>query len=488
MTPRAVVTFVTAVSAIVALFMFLPTGVGLLYGETTAPKHFAITGFAVLGISGIILLLKRLVPAVRNSDMLSARGAFLAVSLAWILASLFGAIPFYTLGVVPNFADAYFETMSGFTTTGASIFSDVEILPKTILFWRSLTHWLGGMGIVVLAVAVLPMLGIGGLQLIEAEAPGPSVDKITPRIKETAKILWYIYLGVTVLETVLLMLGGMNLFDSLTHSFGTVATGGFSTKNLSVGYYHSAYIEWVITIFMLISGANFVLHYHLLRGRFADVFRNSEFKAYFLIVFITVAAIAVELILRGVHNGSADSIRHAFFQVASIITTTGFATDDFAKWPHFSQAVLFFVMFIGGCSGSTGGGIKVIRFVTLFKLAMNEMKFLVHPRGVFSLMLDGKRIGKNIVYSITGFFFFYIAFILVTTLVVASANYDVTTSITTALATTGNIGPGLSLVGPMANYQHYPNYVVWWLSFAMLVGRLEIYTVLILFSRIFWRR
>ncbi len=482
------ITILAALLAIVVSFMLLPVTVAIWYGEYREALLFAgVMVGAMLVCVGAYLYARRSIASVRRRD-LTPRDGFLAVSLSWALAALVGALPFWLGGAIPSFADAYFETMSGFTTTGASILKDVESLPRAILFWRSLTHWLGGMGIVMLTVAIIPLLGIGGMQLLEAEVPGPSVDKLTPRIKETAKTLWFIYLGFTALETILLMLGGMTLFDGLCHTFGTLGTGGFSVKNASIGFYNSVFIDGVVTLFMLVGGMNFALFYLMFRGRFRDVARNTEFKAYLAIVLFATLLIASELTLRGVHPSMGESAQYALFQVASIITTTGYASEDFARWPHFSQIVLFFLMFVGGCSGSTGGGIKVIRLVTLYKLAFNEMRYLINPRGVFTLTVDGRPVKKDTLYLMTGFFFIYIFFVLLTMLVVSTANVDLVTALTTSLATIGNIGPGLSLVGPMSNYAHYPDYIKWWLSFAMMVGRLEVYTVFVLFSAFFWRR
>jgi len=358
-------------------------------------------------------------------------------------------------------------------------------MPRSILFWRSLSHWLGGMGIVVLSVAILPILGIGGLQLIKAEAPGPTVDKLTPRIAGTAKILWFIYIGFTVTETVLLLFGGMDLFDALTHTFSTLATGGFSTKNASVGHYNSAYIDGVITLFMIFAGINFTLHFRVLTGRLHYLKHNTEFKIYLLIFVVSTLLIAFNL--RSFYGSAGDCFRFASFQAASILTTTGFATTDFEQWPFLSQMILFFLMFIGGCSGSTGGGIKVIRIVTLLKQGFNEMKFLLHPRGVFTLRISGNVVRKNIVYAISGFFFLYVFILLIISLTVATSGQDLITSFSTALATLGNIGPGFGKIGPAENYAFYPGYVKWTLSFAMLVGRLELYTVLVLFTPRFWK-
>lgn len=468
---------------IVSLFMIVPAGVALYYGETRSLYVFMIT----MSISITISLIGYFIFKDLKVKSLSNKDGFMLVSLSWIAASLIGALPFYFTDVTPSFADAFFETISGFSTTGASILTNIEAVPKSILFWRSLTHWLGGMGIVVLTVAILPLLGIGGLQLIKAEAPGPSVDKITPRIAETAKYLWYIYIGFTIVETILLLFGGMDLFDAVTHSFGTVATGGYSTKNASVTAFNSAYIDAVITIFMVLAGVNFTLHYRLMTGNGIQLFKNTELKAYLLIFFGATIIITGDLAYNS-YDTIAESLRFASFQAASILTTTGFASADYENWPYLSQSILFALMFVGGCSGSTGGGIKVIRIVTLLKQGLNEMKYLTHPRGIFTMKISGVPVKKDIVYAISGFFFLYVTLVLVVTFVVSTANQDILTSFTTALATVGNIGPGFGNIGPTDNYAFYPDYIKWVLSFAMLAGRLEIYTFLVIFTPHFWKK
>jgi trk system potassium uptake protein TrkH len=328
---------------------------------------------------------------------LTNREGFLFVTFSWLLASAMGALPFTLSGFVPSYVDAFYEAVSGFTTTGASILKDVEVLPRSLLLWRATTHWLGGMGIVVLTVAIFPLLGFGGLRLMEAEAPGPSVDKITPRISGTAKIFWFIYLGLTVMEIILLMFGGMSLFDATCHTFATMATGGFGIKNLNVGYYNSAYIDVVITVFMLLAGVNFTLYYRLLRGKGRLVLKDPELKTYLAIFGVSTLIIAIDLRAHGLFGNFANALRYAGFQSSSILTTTGFATDNFVLWPAASQAVLFFLMFIGGCAGSTAGGVKVIRIVTLFKMAITEMRYLMNPKGVYTIFVNGKPVRKNVV-------------------------------------------------------------------------------------------
>ncbi len=482
MNPLILAKIISILLIIISGFMVIPAGIALYCNEYRSFFAFAETiAVTALFSAAVFLMLRK-----NRTDAISTRDGFLMVTLSWVLASVIGAMPFYLSGSIPSFTDAFFETMSGFSTTGASILADIESLPRSMLFWRSMTHWLGGMGIVVLAVAVLPLLGIGGLQLIQAEAPGPTVDRLTPRIAGTAKLLWFIYVGFTAAETLLLLLGGMDLFDALTHTFGTLGTGGFSTKNASVGHYKSAYIEGVITLFMLLAGINFTLHYRLLTGRLKPIFRDSELKAYLLI--FSSATVVVAFSLYGIsHQTVGECLRYASFQTASILTSTGFASEDFEKWPLLGQIILFILMFVGGCSGSTSGGIKVMRIVVLFKQAVNEMKRLIHPRGVFTLKMSGSMVKKDIVYGVSGFFFLYITVLLTVTAIVASAGHDITTSFTAVLTTLGGIGPGFGKVGPADNYSFFEDYVKWALSFAMLAGRLELYTVLVIFLPRFWR-
>jgi trk system potassium uptake protein TrkH len=484
MNPKNVLKPISGLLLILAGNLSVPALIALKESEKESLVGFIITIILLIIIAAISLLVLK----GYHPKQLSTKDGFLFVSLSWLLSALFGCIPFIVSGTIPHFADAFFETMSGFTTTGASILTEIETLPRSILFWRSQTHWLGGMGIVVLAVAILPMLGIGGLQLIKAEAPGPTTDKLTPRVTETAKILWAIYVGMTIAQTLLLMLGGLSLFDSLTHTFGTLATGGFSTYNSSVGHFSSPYVHWIITIFMVLAGINFSLHFQMITGNFKTVFKDIEFLAY-LSIFVSFSLV-ISFYLFFNHNETDfwTSLRLSAFQVASILTTTGFATSDFEMWPAMAQVMLFTLMFVGGCSGSTGGGIKVVRLVALFKTALNEMKILIHPRGIFRVRMNGVLIKKEILYSISGFFFIYILSLMITTLITATSGVDSITAFTTSLATVGNIGPGFGLIGPTDNYAFFPAYVKLFLTFAMLVGRLEMYTVLVILTPLFWKR
>ncbi len=479
---RSVTRMLSIILAIIALFMLLPVAVSVYYHEYGIIRSFIIPIIMIVVLTMAVLHLTR----HNKRDFLSIRDGFLLVSSSWISASFFGAIPFYISGHIPSFIDAYFETMSGFTTTGATILTDIEALPMGLLFWRSLTHWLGGMGIVVLTVAVFPLIGIGGLKLIKAEAPGPSLDKISPRITQTAKFLWIIYLGLTAAEIILLMLAGMNLFDAVTHTFGTLATGGFSPKNQSIGFYASPYIHWIITIFMLAAGVNFSLYFRVFSGNIRAFFKNIEFRIYISIFIAAAVLISLNLFYVS-ENGLSDSIRHASFQSASILTTTGYSTQDFEAWPFFSKIILFTLMWVGGCSGSTGGGIKVIRIIVMFKNSIKEMKYLLHPRSVSWVRIGDNIVKKDILYSISAFIFLYVLLIIAATAVVASGGNDITTSISSALVTLGNIGPGFGKIGASMNYGFLQGYIKIFLSFIMMAGRLELFTVLVIFTPQFWK-
>lgn len=461
--------------------MLTPIIWAIVDGEVGTVRAFLIPIVVVVPLSAAFLRFS-------GSDFedVTTRDGFLMVSAGWVSVSLLGAVPFVLSGTIPSYVDALFETMSGFTTTGASILTEIEALPRSMLFWRSLTHWLGGMGIIVLTVAIFPLLGIGGLQLIKAEAPGPRVDKLTPKVTETAKILWLTYVLLSLAETVLLLFGGMSLFDALTHTFGTMATGGFSPRNASVGAYDSAYIDVVITVFMVLAGVNFVLYHRVITRRVHSIVQDGELRAY-LGIFV-VASLIAGIALAETYGGILPGLRYGSFQVASILTTTGYATADFAAWPAFAQIILFILMFVGGSSGSTGGGMKVVRVVTMIKQGWNEMRYLVYPRGVFAIRLSGERLRKDIVYAISGFVMLYMVVLLITTAVVAAAGTDILTSVSTALVTLGNIGPGFGGVGPTRNYAFFPDWLKVYLTSVMMLGRLEIYTVLVIFTGRFWRR
>jgi trk system potassium uptake protein TrkH len=411
------------------------------------------------------------------------------VTFGWILAAGFGALPFYLYGTFPTYTDAYFEAMSGFTTTGASVLADIEKQPAGILFWRSLTHWIGGMGIVVLSLAILPALGAGGMQLYKAEVPGPTSDKLVPRLRETSRRLYIVYSVISAAEVALLLAGGMPLFDSLTHMFGTMGTGGFSPKNASVGYYQSAYVDLVIAAFMFIAGANFLLHYNALARRdFKGYVRDEEFRFYSgVVAFFTLTA-AANLVLRNVYPGFLEALHHALFSVVSIITTTGYATEDFEKWPTYAHYALLLLMFIGGCAGSTGGAIKCVRVWMLLKVAYNQVFRIVHPKAIRTIRYNGRIVPPEVLSSIQSMFVLYMAVFVLASLALAWLGEDAVTAISAVAATLGNIGPGLGTVGPAENYSQFSIASKWVCTFCMLVGRLEVYSVVVLFFPEFWRR
>jgi trk system potassium uptake protein TrkH len=408
---------------------------------------------------------------------LSSGSAFPLVLCAWVVTCLVGALPYYCSGAIPRFCDAVFESVSGFTTTGATIIADLDSLPPLLHLWRALTHWLGGMGIIVLTVALVPFLGAGAFQLLKAETSGPDKGKWTPKITQTAKILWLIYLVLTVLQTLLLMAGGMSVFDALIHAFSTIATGGFSNRNESIAYYHSPYIEWVCIVFMLIAGFNFTLIYRFLQGKFREVTASSEARAYAGLVLVSAFTITVSLLLSGNNIPAAQALRQAFFHTASILTTTGFMVAGHNFWPPLAQCVLFLLMFVGGCSGSTAGGVKVIRHVVLYKQMRNEMKRLIYPQGVFSIQLDQHPGRKEVVHSVISFVFLYLLLLLAAALLVSSSGVSVFNSLNAALITLGAIGLGLGDAISGHIFQTAPDYVKWGLSFIMLTGRLELFTI-----------
>jgi trk system potassium uptake protein TrkH len=472
---------ITIILSIISITMVIPVGVALYYGE-----FHVISGFAIPGIICIFFAILFFFITRKKNFHLSSRAGFGAVALSWIFASLLGAMPFFITGYSPSFADAFFESASGFTTTGATIFSDVESLPRSINLWRSQMHWLGGMGIVALTVALLPLLGVGGFQLIKAETTGPEKGKITPKITVTAKILWFIYLGFTILQTVLLLFAGMDFVDALSHSFATLGTGGFSTRNASISSYNSALIDWICTIFMFLGGVNFSLYYHLIVRHGSEIKDNTELKAYIIIFLIASLGITVCVIPQ--YGSFVNALRHGAFQVASIMTTTGFYTADYTQWPQFAQIIIFALMLIGGCSGSTAGGVKVIRWVILGKQMGNEMRRMIHPHGIFSIQIN-KRVGrKDIVYNVAAFMFLYSVLVLITTLVASLNNIDLLSSLTASLTLVGNIGPGFGAVGPVQNFGFFNDVSKYWFSFVMIAGRLELYTMLIFFMPSFWKK
>jgi trk system potassium uptake protein TrkH len=466
---------------IIALTMLAPLGLALAGGETDLILPF---GLPVLGTA--LLVIPAALSGGKRPIRFSPRDGFRLVFLAWVFSCLLGAVPFYLSGA--PLTDAVFESVSGFTTTGATIFTDVESLPRPLLLWRAMTHWLGGMGIVVLTVALLPLLGAGVLNanpLFQAETTGPEKDKITPRITGTAKTLWAFYVILTILQTLLLVAGGMSWLDAFIHATSTMSTGGFSSRNAGIAAYNAPWIDWVCIVFMLLAGLNFSLYFQLLRGKFREILSNSEARAYGGIILVSVIIITWSLLPESPSPGTA--IRQAFFQSASILTTTGFSAADHQSWPPLAKGTLFFLMFIGGCSGSTSGGVKVIRYVVLAKQMGNEMKKIIYPRGVFNIQMNGRPGRKEVVYGVAGFVFLYFVVIFAAALLVSSAGVDVLASLDTALLALGNIGLGLGPPSPFAEISALPAYVKWGLSFVMILGRLELWAAIVFFSRDYWR-
>ena len=455
--------------------------------------ELTLSAFLVLSMGSIMMLFGR-----QHNKQIQKREGYLIVSLGWILMSLTGTLPYLLTDAIPDFTASFFETMSGYTTTGASILNDIEMIPKGVLFWRSTTHWIGGMGIIVLAIAIFPFLGIGGTQLFTAEAPGPGGDKLHPRITDTAKRLWLIYVVYTFLETFLLYVAGMSFFDAINHAMSTVSTGGFSTKNESIAFWNDQpLIQYIIIFFMFLAGMNFVLSYFAFTNKFKKIIRDEEFKIYsiFIIIFsILVAAIILyERGLFGAHGISTFShvesiVRTALFQVVSIITTTGFVSNDFTLWTPFLTIVFFGLMFLGGSSGSTAGGVKVVRHMLMIKSGFLEFKRALHPNAIIQARYNKKIVSDTISYNILGFFILYMISCIIGALGFGALSLDFESSIGLAASSLGNVGPALGAFGPSQNYSALPPVGQLWSSFLMLLGRLELFTVLILFTPFFWKK
>ena len=473
-------TLIFMILSIVAGSFLIPVTAAAYLREFTVIPAFLIPMVMLWAITFVLFIKTK-----RQPIRLTIREGILLVCCAWVGAGLLGAVPFMLSGLVPCFSDALFESVSGFTTTGASVLKNIEAYPMALRVWRTQMHWLGGMGIVALTVALFPLLGVGGFQLIKSETSGPDKGKVTAKITHTAKALWFIYLGMTILQTILLRIAGMPFLEALCHSFSTLGTGGFSTQNTSIGYYQSSAIEIICTVFMLLAGVNFSLYFHLFTGKPEEFFRNSELRAYIRIIFC--AGIGVAVVLIPIY-GLTAAFRHSFFHVASIITTTGFSTVNYCMWPPFAQALLFLLMFTGGCSGSTAGGIKIVRWVILRKQALNEMQRLLHPHGVFSIQLNRRPGRKDVVYSVAGFIFVYCICVTVTFLAATLGGADIFTGITAALTLVGNIGASFGMAGSGGDFSFFPQWTKVLFSFSMLAGRLELYTIVILCIPAFWRR
>ena len=462
------------------LIQVFPLIVSFIYADGSSSGILMSIGISLF--SGLLIIM-----STKKKSELSLRDGFLVVGLGWLSMALFGALPFFLSGSIGTFTDAFFESMSGFTTTGATILTDIEIMPKGLLFWRSFSHWIGGMGIIVLSLAILPILGIGGMELFKAEAPGPTADKLTPRIKNTAKILWLVYVGITFAEVVFLLFGGMDLFDATCHSFATMATGGFSTRNASIKAFDSTYIDSIITLFMFLAGVNFALHFRFLTGKFNSYFKDFEFRTYLYIALGSTFILTFSNYIAGVFGSVFESFRYGVFQAVAIGTTTGFGTADYETWTSLSQIVILLLMFIGGSAGSTGGGMKVVRLIVVIKHGIIELKKMLHPQAVIPLKLGKRVVPKEVVFSIIGFFLLYVGLFVIISIFMTVIGLDLLTAIGASASCIGNIGPGLGNVGPTDNYAFIPGIGKWVLSLTMMIGRLEIYTILVILTGGFWR-
>ncbi|MFC2126010.1 TrkH family potassium uptake protein [Bacteroidota bacterium] len=479
---RAVLAIQGILAMLLGGFMFLCLPVSYIYQDGTSTTFILSGTFAIVAGFSLWFYFSR-----KEDPELKKKDGYLVVTFGWLSMAIFGAVPYIISGTIPIYADAFFETMSGFTTTGASILTDIEALPYGILMWRSLTQWIGGMGIIVLAVAILPLLGIGGMQLFVAEAPGVSPDKLKPRIRETAIRLWLIYLILTISEFILLVFGGMGVFDAINHSLTTMATGGFSTKNASIAHFSSPFIQYVITIFMFLAGTNFTLTYFGMHGQIKKIFKNDEFR-YYLVLVVFVAVLVSVLIYNHTDQTFELSFRQAFFSVISIISTTGYVVSDYTAWAPLLTTVFFMLMFVGASAGSTAGGVKIVRHVILVKNSILEFKRLIHRSAVLPVRFNNKAVTKDITFNIMAFMIIYIMVFALGSIIMSYLGADFITAMGAVATSVGNIGPGFGKVGPVSNFSEISIPGKWFLSFLMLLGRLELFTVLILFTPYFWRK
>jgi len=468
------------VIGIEALCMVPSLIVSLIYAQ----QDFRAFIYSILITTVVAILMYRI--KVKTSNFY-ARDGFAVVALAWILLSLFGSLPFLISGSIPSPVNAFFESVSGFSTTGSTILEDIEILPRGILFWRSFTHWIGGMGVLVLTLAVLPSVGAGSFHIMKAEATGPSTEKLVPKLGQTAKILYAIYTVMTTIQVILLLLAKMPLYDALIHAFGSAGTGGFSIKNLSVGAYGNIAAEIIITVFCFLFGINFSLYFQLLKGNLRNFFRDEEFRFYTGTVIIATIVIAIQLIANGIYT-IGESFRHSSFQVVTIITTTGYSTTDFNLWPSSSKLILIILMFFGASAGSTGGGMKCIRIVMLLKVARREVAKIIHPRAIHTVKSGGRVVDEQTLSETSAYFFIYFLIFTVSILFISLDGKDLATTVTSVIAAISNIGPGLEAVGPMGNFSDFSGLSKLVLSFCMIAGRLELIPMLILFSPQSWRK
>lgn len=479
MNKRMIIFILGKMLGVEGALLLIPALVSFLYGERSGVSFLIVS--VILGL--IFLVFGRKKPAATR---IYGKEGFVIVGLAWILWSLFGALPFFISGSIPHYVDAFFETVSGFTTTGSTILEDIEALPMGMNFWRCLTHWIGGMGVLVFVLMITSLDDEYSMPLMRAEVPGPEADKLVPKARHTAKILYEMYFVLTAAEVILLMFGGMNLYDALVHSFSTAGTGGFSNRNASVTYYDSAYIDGVITVFMILFGINFNLYFLILIKDWKSALKNEELRAYLGIIAASIAVITVNIL--SMYENVLHAFRYASFQVASIITTTGFYTADYEYWPELSKTILLILMFIGACAGSTGGGIKVSRFVILCKSIRQEVKKILHPNLVTVVKMNGKKVGKETLQGINVYFAAYIFILAGSVLLVSLDNFDFATSFSGVLTTINNVGPGISKVGPVENFHMFSDLSKIVFSFDMLAGRLEIIPYLLLLSPDLWRR
>ena len=463
--------------------------------KDTVTFEMTVSAFVVMILGGFMMLISR-----NHEPQIHKREGYLIVTLGWVMMTLTGMIPYILTDTIEDLPSVFFETMSGYTATGSTILTDIESLPAGILFWRSMTHWIGGMGIIVLAIAILPLLGIGGMQLFTAEAPGPNSDKLHPRITDTAKRLWLIYVTLTIVETLLLNLAGMSIFDALNHAMSTMASGGFSTKNISLAHWnHLPWVHYIIMVFMFLAGSNFVLSYFAFTGKIKKVFQDDEFLTFAkFIFFFSMIVFAILISQVDLTNGSFDhpqvwgktesSLRHSFFQVLAIVTTTGFVTADYTAWSPFMTIFFFGLMFLGGSAGSTSGGIKVVRHLLMIKSGFLEFKRALHPNAIIQSRYNGKVVSKEIIGNILGFFILYMISFIIGSLVFGFMGLDFENAVGVAASSLGNVGPAIGDFGPASNYSQLPALGKYWSSFLMLMGRLELFTVLILFTPFFWMK
>lgn len=462
-------------------FLFLCIIVAMIYGESDVMAFL----YTTLITTGVGLLLSNLVKP--KDRILAKKDGYFTVAMVWIIFSLFGSLPYMLGNTIPAFADAFFETMSGFTTTGSSVLNNIDSLPHATLFWRSLTQWLGGLGIIMLFIAILPSLGIEGRDLYVAEVTGPAHSKTSFTFNSSARQMWIVYSSLTALQTILLMFGGMNLFDGICHSFTTMATGGFSTKQNSIAYWDSAYIQYVIIVFMFIAGTNFGLLHTAIRGNWKKLLHDNEFRLYFSIAFLSSVIIGIGLFMSN-WAGFEKSMRDATFQVVTLMTTTGYATADYLLWPPFLGLILFLLLFIGSSAGSTSGGIKVVRIYLLFKNSFIELKRIIHPNGIINVKYNNKTVHPNMMTGIMGFAILFMIIFTIGSLIMTLFTEDVITACSAVITCMSNVGPGFGSVGPMYSFAHLNDFAKFFLAFLMLVGRLEILTVMVLFTRSFWKK